>query len=104
MGLTQMSHNVRVMRIAERTLTLDECRAERFEPFQKIPFDDGLDVQLLAAKGIRNVLVLDLVGAFDGPDTHAFSARVRQLVYEGEHTIVVNLAAVTKWDSTGLGE
>jgi hypothetical protein len=46
-------HDRRTMRVVERTLTLDECSAEGFEPYREPCFYDVLENELLAAKRHR---------------------------------------------------
>jgi len=92
------------MRVTERTLTLDECRGELFEPYQEPCFWDVLDCEFLMAKEIGHVVVLDLAGGLEGSEAQEFLGRIQRLIERGERTIVVNLGALTKVDSVLLGE
>lgn len=90
--------------IAERALTLDAYRTERFEPFCEPCFLDVLDEAYVATHAIGHVLVLDVAGKLEGSEAMALCGRIRELVEQGERTIVVNLKALTSIDSRGLGE
>src|SRR5262249_51604540 len=93
----------RMMRVVECTLTLDECGGESFEPYRQTGFLDGLKNELLAAKEISHVVVLDVVGALEGYQAQEFDGLIARLVERGERIIVVNLEALTRIDSAGLG-
>ena len=92
------------MRITERTLTLDERRSELFEAYQEPVFRDVLDNEFLATKHESHVIVLDLEGGLEARGGQDLLGRVQLLIERGERTIVINLAALTKMDSAGLGE
>ena len=85
-------------------MTLDECRNEHLQPYRKPCFWDTLDYEFLVANSVGHIVVLDLAGALAGPESQELYARIRQLVERGERMIVVNLWAVEKVDSEGLGE
>jgi anti-sigma B factor antagonist len=95
---------LRIMGVTERTLTLDECRSELFESFQMPCFWDTLDFELLGTQKRGHVVVLDFVGTLLRSEKQELHARIKRLVERGERTIVLNLQALTKVDSAGLGE
>jgi anti-anti-sigma factor len=90
--------------VSERTLTVDECRSELFESFQMPCFWDILDFELLGTQKRGHVVVLDFVGTLLRSEEQELQARIKRLVERGERTIVLNLQALTKVDSAGLGE
>ena len=105
------------MRVAERSLTLEQCRNEGFEAFGVHPFNyplvltpgwleklDSDAMQAWQARQTRRVIVLDLAGALAGRDAIERVNHVCRLVEEGARTIVINLKATTAVDSGGLGE
>jgi anti-anti-sigma factor len=92
------------MQITERTLTLEECRGELFEPHQEPCFWDVLDYESLVTQHIGRVIVLDLAGALEAQGGLNFLGHVNRLIERGERTVVINLAALTSVDSGGLGE
>jgi anti-anti-sigma factor len=96
-------HDSRTVRVAERTVRLDECGGEGFEPYVEPCFYDLLDNELLAAKEISHVVVLDVVGALEGYQAQEFDGLIARLVERGERIIVVNLEGLTRLDSAGLG-
>ena len=66
-------------------------------------FYDLLEDELLAAKEISHVVVLDVVGALERYQAQEFNRLIARLVERGERIIVVNLQALTRIDSAGLG-
>ena len=88
------------MHIVERVITLDEFRAERFEPFAGPPFG----ASVLMKNQMSHYVVLDLVGALMGSESHELVVRAKRLIENGERTIVINLKSVTTVDEWGLGE
>jgi len=93
------------MDLVERMMTPHEYREERFAPFREPPFTgDAFDAESLVASDVHHVVVLDLAGAFEGPGVEELSKRIDGLRDRGEGIFVVNLSAVTKVDSMGLGE
>src|SRR5262245_14714284 len=91
------------MRVTERTLSVHECGGEIFKPYRAACFWDVVDDELLATTEISHVVVLELVGALECQEADEFHAIVKRLVERGERIIVVNVEALTRIDSTGLG-
>jgi anti-sigma B factor antagonist len=52
---------------------------------------------------VGSVVVLELSGTFGAGTAESFSTTVQSMLYEGRRAFVVNLAGVTRMDSTGLG-
>ena len=105
------------MRVVKRSLTLEECRNEGFQFFERHPFSatwsleprwleklDSDAMQAWQARQTRRVTVLDLARALAGRDAIELFNHVCRLVEEGARTIVINLKATTAVDSGGLGE
>jgi anti-anti-sigma factor len=93
-----------VLRVVERKLAVDEFREEQFEEYLYPCFWDKYDDDFLAAKKVRHVIVLDVIGALEGVESRQVSERTQRLVDRGERNVALNLAALTRVDEIGLGE
>jgi anti-anti-sigma regulatory factor len=101
---TQAILQVESMHIVERSITLDEFREERLEPFEAHPFGGAIRHWVLMEGQMSRIVVLDLVGALAGSESHELRVHTKRLIERGERTIVINLKLVTKADQIGLAE
>ena len=92
------------MAIVARVLTLDKFKEAQFEPYGPWPVCNLLDVEVLRASGIEKVVVLDLEDATVLTDWQEFQDLIARHIWFGYRALVVNLEAVKRVDSVGVGE
>ena len=91
------------MHIRERKLTPDEYGREQFQLFAEPVFMSVLKAEDLSTQ-TTPILVLDLDGTLvGGGGAEEVRDRIDHLLDDGERTIVINLGAIVRVDSAGLG-